>query len=126
MTLSRVERAIPAAVFLAAALSLFAATSTPPPSAGAGRTDLAALLKQAREVQRTDILAWREYRFHRQERVEELTDTGQVKSVKTFDFEITPVGEGFDERLLKIDGLEPTEGEIEDHRRDGRFQKHYR
>jgi len=95
-------------------------------AAAAGATpDLEALVKQARQAQRADILAWREYRFDRQERVEELTDTGQVKSVRTFDFEITPVGEGFDERLLMRDGLTPSEGEIEDQRRSGRFQKHY-
>jgi hypothetical protein len=102
-------------------------TSSPPaPSAAAGAApDLQALVKQARQAQRADILAWREYRFDRQERIEELTDTGQVKSVRTFDFEITPVGEGFDERLLMRDGLTPSEGEIEDQRRSGRFQKHY-
>ncbi|HET8948225.1 MAG TPA: hypothetical protein VFQ07_14700, partial [Candidatus Polarisedimenticolia bacterium] len=41
------------------------------------------------------------------------------------DYEITPLQDGFDERLFKIDGLDPTEGQIEDHRRNGRFQKHY-
>ena len=96
-----------------------AATRSAPP-------DLQKLVHEARRAQRADILAWAEHRFRRQERVEELTDTGQVKSVHTFDFEITPLADGFDERLLLRDGLEPTEATIEDHRRSGRFQKHYR
>jgi hypothetical protein len=122
MTLTRIERGILAAVLLTAGLAVAAgllpAAQAPP--------ELQALLKQAREAERADFVGWAEYRFQRQERVEELTDTGQVKSVRTFDFEITPLASGFDERLLKIDGLDPTEGQIEDQRRDGRFQKHYK
>jgi hypothetical protein len=122
MTLTRIERGILAAVLLTAGLAVAAEllpTAQAPP-------DLQALLKQAREAEHADFVGWAEYRFQRQERVEELTDTGQVKNVRTFDFEITPLANGFDERLLKIDGLDPTEGQIEDQRRDGRFQKHYK
>jgi hypothetical protein len=122
MTLTRIERGILAAVLLTAGLAV-AAGLLPTPQAP---PDLPPLLKQAREAQREDIVGWADYRFRRQERVEELTDTGQVKSVRTFDYEITPLEDGFDERLLRVDGLEATEGQIEDHRRDGRFQKHYK
>lgn len=102
------------------------AAPAPPAAVADAAPDLRALVRQAREAQRADFKAWAGYRFHRQERVEELTDTGQVKSVRTLDFAITPLGEGFDERLLRRDGLAPTEAEVEDERRDGRFAKHYR
>jgi hypothetical protein len=88
--------------------------------------DMSALVHDARRAQRADVVAWAQYRFRRQERVEELTETGQVKSVHTFDFEITPLADGFDERLLLRDGLDPSGAEVEDQRRDGRFAKHYR
>ncbi|HET8947778.1 MAG TPA: hypothetical protein VFQ07_12420, partial [Candidatus Polarisedimenticolia bacterium] len=117
MSLTRIKGATLAAASLAAGLAVVSAPSTV--------SDLPPLLKQAREAQRADIVGWAEFRFRRQERVEELTDTGQVKSVRTLDYEITPLQDGFDERLFKIDGLDPTEGQIEDHRRNGRFQKHY-
>ena len=118
MTLTRIKSAAAVAALLGAGLAVVSAPST--------EANLPPLLKQAREAQRADIVGWAAYRFHRQERVEELTDTGQVKSVRTLDYEITPLQDGFDERLIKRDGLDPTEGEIEDHRRDGRFQKHYK
>src|SRR5436190_15008086 len=88
MTLMRLERAVTAAVLMAAALA--ATRPAPPPvPAGPALSDLPPLLKQAREAQREDIVGWAGFRFRRQERVEELTDTGQVKSVRTFDYEIT-------------------------------------
>ena len=117
MTLTSIKSAALAAALLGAGLAVVSAPSTV--------LDLPPLLKQAREAQRADIVGWADYRFQRQERVEELTDTGQVKSVRTLDYEITPLQDGFEERLIKRDGLDPTEGEIEDHRREGRFQKHY-
>jgi hypothetical protein len=143
MTLTRLDCAALAVLLLAAplaahrsarpastapALPAATAAAVPPPSSAAGgdRPDLHLLVRQAREAQRADIVGWKEYRFRRQERVEELTDTGQVKSVRTTDFEITPMTDGFDERLLKLDGLDPPESQIDDHRREGRFQKHYR
>jgi hypothetical protein len=138
MPATRLHTAIPAAFFLttvqlAAALAPGAAVpptaameSSNPASAAEAAPDLRALVRQAREAQRADFQGWAGYRFHRQERVEELTDTGQVKSVRTLDFAITPLAEGFDERLLLRDGLAPTEGEIEDQRQAGRFAKHYR
>src|SRR5512136_2566776 len=38
---------------------------------------------------------------------------------------VTPTGEGFDERLIRTDGREPTRGEVERYRREGRFASHY-
>ena len=119
MTLARLATVAGTALLAPAALLLIPGGATAPP-------DLQAIVHEARKAQRDDILAWAEYRFRRQERVEELTDTGQVKSVKTFDFEITPIGDGFDERLLFLDGLAPSADDVEEHRRTGRFQKHYR
>ena len=120
MTLARLATLAGLALLAPATFLLVPGGAAPTPP------DLQALVHAARTAQRDDILAWAKYRFHRQERIEELTDTGQVKSVRTFDFEITPQHDGFDERLLLLDGLAPTEADIEEHRRNGRFQKHYR
>lgn len=119
MTLARLATVAGLALLAPAAFLLAPGGATPPP-------DMQAMVHAARTAQRDDILAWARYRFHRQERVEELTDTGQVKSVRTFDFEIAPLDDGFDERLLLLDGLAPTEAEVEEHRKNGRFAKHYR
>lgn len=131
MPVIRNDAVLPAAclllIVLLSSLAMPGVAAPPNPAAAVDPApDLRALVKQAREAQRADVRTWAEYRFRRQERVEELTDTGQVKSVRTFDFAITPMGEGFDERLLLRDGLAPTESEIEDQRRAGRFAKHYR
>lgn len=106
-------------------LALLASAASPPEPPAPSVPDLQALVHEARQTQRADILAWAQYRFRRQERLEDLTDTGQVKSVHTLDFEITPLAHGFDERLLLVDGLAARDGDVAEHRRNGRFQKHY-
>lgn len=122
MTLSRLAPAAGLAL-LASVAALRFPGAAPAPAVPA--PDLQALVKEARHAQRADILAWARYGFRRQERIEELTETGQVKSVRTFDFEITPLQDGFDERLLLRDGLAPSESDVEEQRRNGRFEKHY-
>lgn len=87
--------------------------------------DPAALAREAQRVQRADVLAWRRYRFHRVETVEELAQEGSVEETQVMEYEITPLKDVFDERLLHIDGREPTDGEVRDARRKGSFQKHY-
>lgn len=119
------DPAAPAVSVVATAASASAAPA-PAATAPAKAVDLQALVHEARRAQRADIVAWAQYRFRRQERVEELTETGQVKSVRTFDFEITPLADGFDERLILLDGLAPSEADIEDQRGHARFAKHYR
>jgi hypothetical protein len=112
-------------MFFGAAFILFllsqpqgAATERPP--------DPAALARQAQRVQRADVLAWRRYRFRRVEKVEELTEEGSAAETHVTDVEVTPLGDSFDERLLRLDGREPTEDEVGDVRRKGSFVKHYR
>jgi hypothetical protein len=123
MTLSRLAPAAGLALCASVAALLFSGAA---PAPAVPAPDLQELVKEARHAQRADILAWAQYRFRRQERIEELTETGQVKSVRTFDFEITPLQDGFDERLLLLDGLAPSGSDIEAQRRSGRFEKHYR
>jgi hypothetical protein len=122
MTLSRFAPASGLALYASVAALLFSGAA---PAPAVPVPDLQGLVKEARRAQRADILAWAQYRFRRQERIEELTETGQVKSVRTFDFEIRPLHDGFDERLLLLDGLAPSESNIADQRRNGRFEKHY-
>lgn len=87
--------------------------------------DPAALAREAQRVQRADVLAWRRYRFHRVEKVEELTQEGSVSETQVKEYEITPLRDSFDERLLRIDGREPTDDEVRAARRNRSFQKHY-
>jgi hypothetical protein len=87
--------------------------------------DPAALAREAQRVQRADLLAWRRYRFHRVEKDEELTQEGSVSGTQVMEYEITPLQAAFDERLLRIDGREPTDDEVRDARRKASFQKHY-
>ena len=124
MTLSRLASAAGLTLLVPAAAAFLNSGAAAPPKPAA--PDLQALVHEARKAQRADIVAWAQYRFRRQERVEELTETGQIKSVRTFDFEITPLHDSFDERLLFLDGLAPPEAEVEEQRRNGRFAKHYR
>lgn len=93
--------------------------------AGAAPPDPAALAREAQRVQRADVLAWRRYRFHRVEKVEELTQEGSVSETEVMEYEITPLQNVFDERLLRLDGREPTDKEVRDARHEASFQKHY-
>lgn len=87
--------------------------------------DLSALMAKAQQVQLADVKAWRDYRFHRTVHREEKNDSGRVLDGDHLVFEIQPAAEGFQERLLEIDGRKPTPGEAADHARKQSFSKHY-
>jgi hypothetical protein len=117
----------PSPAVVAPAPGAVAAAASPAavPEAAERPPDPAALAREAQRVQRADVLAWRRYRFHRVERVEELTQEGSVSETQVMEYEITPLQTSFDERLLRVDGQEPTDDEVRDARRKGSFQKHY-
>jgi hypothetical protein len=113
------------AVVAPASAAIAVAPAVPAAVAAERPPDPAALAREAQGVQRADVLAWRRYRFHRAEKVEELTQEGSVAETHVMEHEITPLQTSFDERLLRIDGREPTDDEVRDARRKGSFQKHY-
>ena len=87
--------------------------------------DLDTLIAAARPVLEADLATWAKFRFHRRVLRERLSRQGDVVRGHEYFFEVRPDGGGFDERLLEIDGRQPTRREVEDHRRAGRFHKHY-
>ena len=98
--------------------------SAPAPAPAA--VDINALVHRAQSVHRKDAVAWSRFRFHRTVRSERLDDAGAVLQASVLEFEIMPmtVG-GFDERLLRIEGREPTQAEITRYREEASFSRHY-
>lgn len=108
---------------LLAAGLLLAATRLAEP---AQPPDLPALLAEARAVQQRDLEAWQRFAFHRRVLRQRLDRRGAVTFTQRLEFEVEPVaGGGFDERLVAIDGRAPTAAEVREHRREGRFGRHY-
>lgn len=84
------------------------------------------LVAAARRVQEADLEAWHRFRFRREVLREKLDGEGNVTSREKLEFRITPTPEGFDERLLAIDGREPRASQVREHRRKARFTERYR
>lgn len=87
--------------------------------------DLSALMSKAQQVQLADVKAWRLYRFRRAVLQEAKNDSGRLLEGENLVLEIRPVADGFEERLLEIDGRKPTPAEAADHARRKNFTKHY-
>lgn len=98
------------------------APAAPPPGAPA---DVAQILKQAQRIQTQDLAAWGRYRFRRIWTRKDHDDAGAVVSRERLEFLITPREGGFDELLLSRNGAPPTPQEVERHRKEARFSKHY-
>jgi hypothetical protein len=88
-------------------------------------SDVRELVATGRQALADDLADWAERVFRRRVRRERLDKSGKVVWRQAYLFEVRPTGEGFDEELLEIDGQEPTSGDVEHHRRAGRFGKHY-
>jgi hypothetical protein len=103
--------------------------ATPAPAvarAGLPSPDVAALVLEAQRVQQDDAAAWRQFRFSRGVRLERLGKEGQTLGVEETLSEVTPLADGFDERLLRINGREPTQKEAATFREKEPFARHYR
>jgi hypothetical protein len=99
----------------------------PTPAAPPSAEELRALVREAQRVQRVDAAAWAGYRFRRTARSERLAAGGAVEQASLLEFDVTPTaGNGFDERLVAIDGRASTGREVEEHRGAARFTRHYR
>jgi hypothetical protein len=107
-----------------------AAPAAPPASAPAAplsADEVKALVREAQRVQRADAAAWAGYRFRRSVRSERLAEDGTVGQTSLMTFDIAPLAPAtFDERLISIDGRDPTPGEVDENRGAARFTRHYR
>jgi hypothetical protein len=88
--------------------------------------DVETLLSEAQRVQEADHQAWHDYSFRRHVIRQDVDREGTPKLLQEMHFLVMPKGDGFDEALLEIDGRQPTDKEIEKHRKAGRFENHWR
>ena len=91
----------------------------------AAAQDMEALVERAEEVFESDYARWGGFRFSRRVNRERFDKNGGVNWSAEYLMEIEPTKTGFDERLVEIDGRIPTPEEVLEHRRAGRFAKHY-
>ena len=87
--------------------------------------DAGPLVEQAWTVWERDYDAWPEYAFRRYVERRRLDKQEEVEWSAQYLLEVSPTLTGFDERLIEIDGREPTPQEIFEHRRAGRFEERY-
>lgn len=92
----------------------------------AEEVDLDSLLKEAVTVHARNLEAWQQYSFRRDVHRERIDKNGEVEWSLEFSLMNTPTEDGFDEELIEIDGRAPTAEEIEEHREEARWTKHYR
>jgi hypothetical protein len=84
------------------------------------------LMSEVRRVQEADLEAWARFSFTREVVRQRLNDQGKIERSESLRFEITPGNGGFEERLIEIDERHAYPSEVREHRRAGRFEKHYR
>lgn len=87
--------------------------------------DVRSRVAEARATLAQDLAAWARHAFQRRVSRERLNRGGVVVWRETYVFEVRPNADGFEEVLLSINGRAPKEREVADHRRAGRFAKHY-
>ena len=87
--------------------------------------DSATLMKEIRRTQRADFESWARFSFDRHVVRRRLDAEGMATRTEILEFEVTALHEGFDEKLVRIDGRKPFASEVLEHRRAGRFAKHY-
>ena len=110
-------------VTLGLALALACAIVTSLNSAG---PDIETLLREVQRVQEADHQAWHGYSFRRHVIRQDVDREGTPQLLQEMHFLVIPKDDGFDETLLEIDGREPTDKEVKQHREAGRFEKHWR
>jgi hypothetical protein len=101
------------------------ATPARPERSASTPQGLAGILAEAQRVQQQDVAAWARYRFRRQAMREWYDDDGTLVEKEDLLFVVTPTTGGFDEELIRMNGAAPGPDEIERHRREARFTRHY-
>lgn len=121
-----------------AVIAAFAMCGTTPavgsdPGAITGYASLESLLDAARRAQRADLESWGRYRFRRQAVRAKLDSDGRVSSRTDMESIVTPLPPPtsaggpprFDEALIRLDGAAPTAAQVDHHRQDAPFSRHY-
>jgi hypothetical protein len=114
---------MPLTVAVVSLAAVQAPPSQPPPEPP---PDVDRIIQEAKRVQFSDMAAWARFRFRRQIEQQRLDGAGQVLETHRLEFDITPLGDGFDERLILIDGRAPTAREETQYRRQASFGRRYR
>jgi hypothetical protein len=112
-------------VMISSLLALLVMANEGKNTPGSDSEDVTALLASAERVQLEDVAAWRNYRFQRSTLRDEADEDGRLKGTESLLFEVTPKGDGFDERLLRIDGRAPTSSEVDHFQAQAPFSGHY-
>ncbi len=115
------QRAAFSALLALACWPVAGASTEEPPAP----VDVAFVIQEAKRVQFSDMAAWSRFRFRRQVEEERLGQDGRILETSSLEFAISPAGGGFDELLVRVDGRGPTPKEVAQHRRQGRFSRHY-
>ncbi len=87
--------------------------------------DLAGIVTEAQRVQKADVEAWKRYRFRRQTLREWFDEDGALTEKEDLLFVVTPTTGGFDEELVGMNGAAPPPDDVETHRREAMFTRHY-
>ena len=106
------------ALALAVTMSVTGAGVAEPP-------DLETLSECSDRAWAEGIAAWADYAFDRHVTRRSLDIKGKETFRQEMRFRLTPKGGAFDERLVEIDGRQPTAKEVAEHRDKARFSKHY-
>jgi hypothetical protein len=96
--------------------------------AGAGFAappDLQTLTECSDRAWEADIGGWANYAFDRHVTRRSLDKSGEESFHQELHFRVTPADQGFDEKLVEVDGRQPTPKEAREHREKARFTKHY-
>ena len=108
------------AVLILAGLGAAAQTDDP-----AALPSLETLAREIDLAWDADVASWSNYAFRRHVIRKSYDTHDEVTSHNEMEFRVTPSVHGFDELLIRFDSRRPTSKEVKEHRKAGRFAKHY-
>lgn len=100
-----------------AGVTASAQDATPPKASDVGKATFQAF--------KHDLAAIRSYAFTRTVTRTRLNRHGALKEKEVLVMRVTPDEDGFTETLIEIDGSDPTEDQVEEHREAETFERHY-
>lgn len=100
-------------------------TPAQPSSQAVTPRDLTGILSEAQRIQHEDVTAWRRYKFRRQTVREWFDEDGALVEKEDLLFVVTPITGGFDEELIRMNGSAPAPDDVDHHRREAKFTRHY-
>lgn len=84
--------------------------------------DLEKIGREAAEAYSRNFAALHEVSFTRKVVRQSPDERGEVKDKEVLLMRVTPTADGFDERLIQLDGRPPSQREIRKHRQAGTFE----